>query len=84
LETTFNGRVRNPKGPRTMNELCDDYLEPELDDLPPPLSSRIQHLSRKWMDDEEARPGRPHRRARRRIEDRRALSQDREDELARD
>ncbi len=49
----------------------DDGFDLEPDDLPPPLSSRIEHLSRKWAEEEEEQRSRHHRRAnaRRRIED---------------
>jgi hypothetical protein len=49
----------------------DDGFDSELDDMPPPLSSRIDHMSRKWTEEEAEHRGRHNRRAmsRRRIED---------------
>jgi hypothetical protein len=49
----------------------DDGFDYEMDDLPPPLSSRIDHMSRKWAEEEAENRGRHNRRAmtRRRIED---------------
>ena len=48
----------------------EDDFDGDLDDLSPAVSSHIEHLSRKWAD-EEARHGRQVRRGltRRRIED---------------
>jgi hypothetical protein len=48
----------------------DDGFEYEMGDLPPPLSSRIDHMSRKWAEEEAEHRGRHNRRAmtRRRIE----------------
>lgn len=47
-----------------------DELDPEFDDLPETVSAHIEHLSRKWAEDEE-RHTRHQRHAvtRRRIED---------------
>lgn len=72
---------------RTMkHHRYDDGFESELDDLPPPLSSRIDHMSRKWAEEEAGHRGRHHRRAmsRRRIEDwqeEQLLQRDLDDEL---
>jgi hypothetical protein len=81
-----------PDTPMPINDHFDDAFEAEAveadDHLPPPLSSRIAQLSRKWTnDDEDRRAGRPQRRARRRIEDwreARSLARDLEDDFDRD
>jgi hypothetical protein len=48
-----------------------DSLDDEMHDLPPPLSSRIDYMSRKWAEEEAEHRGRHNRRAmsRRRFED---------------
>lgn len=63
----------------------EEDFEADLEDLSPVVSAHIEHLSRKWADDED-RPNRLHRRGltRRRIEDwreERALRRQFEDEL---
>jgi hypothetical protein len=70
-----------------MNDPTDDDFDLEGDELPPPLSSRIQHLSRKWTDEKDGRVGRVHRRTRRRLEDwrdARALAREFDGEIDRD
>lgn len=67
----------------------NDGFDGEADDLPPPLSSRIEQLSRKWAEEEEEQRARFHRRtaARRRIEDWRdelSIRRQYEDELDND
>lgn len=64
----------------------DDGYDADAEDLPPPLSSRIEQLSRKWAEEEEEQRGRLHRRTatRRRIEDwrdERSLRRQFEDEI---
>jgi hypothetical protein len=67
------------------HDLSPEDFEPEFDELPRTVSAHIQHLSRKWAEDEQ-RQNRHQRHVltRRRIEDwreERALRREFEDDL---
>jgi hypothetical protein len=67
------------------SNLNPNELDPEFDDLPQTVSAHIEHLSRKWAEDEERQTRHQrHTLTRRRIEDwreERALRRQFEDDL---